>query len=66
MKISKKSKQHTVKTAAEMAQYCLRQREVESDDLDKIGPIVIEEIGNENIYFVSVWQGTSHFCKNVC
>lgn len=53
----------TVKTRFEMAKYCLRYKEVEFDDLFRIGDIIIHGIGEENIYFLSVWFGTEHFCK---
>jgi len=53
----------TVLTKLAMAAYCLRHYEVESDDLSRIGEIVIHCIGEENIYFTSLLFGTEHCCK---
>jgi hypothetical protein len=38
-------------------------REIEFDDLSKVGWITIEWVGEENIYFTRIDTGTSHFCK---
>jgi hypothetical protein len=50
-------------TKLAMAKHCLRHREVDASHLDKIGEIIITDIGEENIYFISVLFGTSHFSK---
>ena len=38
-------------------------REIEFDDLSKVGWITIEWVGEENIYFTRIDTGTRHFCK---
>ena len=38
-------------------------REIEFDDLSKVGWITIESVGEENIYFTRIDTGTRHFCK---
>lgn len=38
-------------------------REIEFDDLSKVGWITIEWVGEENIYFTQIDTETSHFCK---
>lgn len=38
-------------------------REIEFDDLSKVGWITIEWVGEENIYFTRIDTGTHHFCK---
>lgn len=54
---------YTVMTQLEMAKQCLRNKEVQWNDLFRIGPVVIHGIGQENIYFYSVWYGSEHYCK---
>jgi len=58
-----KQQTHTVSTQFEMAKRCLKHREVDVRDLSRIGEVIIHDIGQENIYFTSVWFGTEHFCK---
>lgn len=58
-----KAKQHTAPTQLELARQLLSYREIEVADLCNIGPIVIHEIGEENIYFTSLLFGSEHFCK---
>lgn len=41
-------------------------REIEFDDLWKMGWITIEWVGEENIYFTRIDTNTSHFCKIPC
>ena len=41
-------------------------REIEFNDLSQIGWIVIESVGEENIYFTRIDTNTSHFCKVPC
>lgn len=53
----------TVLTRLAMAAYCLCDYEVEMDDLHRIGDIQITCVGEENIYFTSLWFGTEHVCK---
>jgi len=38
-------------------------REIEFDDLSKVGWITIDSVGEENIYFTRIDTGTNHFCK---
>jgi hypothetical protein len=54
---------YAVMTQLEMAKHCLKNKEVQFSDLWRIGPIVIHGIGQENIYFTSVWYGSEHYCK---
>lgn len=53
----------TVLTRLAMAAYCLRDYDVEIDDLHRIGDIQITCVGQENIYFTSLLFGTNHVCK---
>jgi hypothetical protein len=53
----------TVPTQLELARQLLSYREVAAEDICNIGPIVITEVGEENIYFTSVWYGSEHYCK---
>jgi hypothetical protein len=46
-----------------LARKILKNREVDPTDLDKIGFIIINSIGEENIYFKSVLTNTGHFSK---
>lgn len=55
--------QYTVPTKLTMMVNVLSRREVDISDLDKVGPIIIHSIGEENIYFTSVYFGSEHFCK---
>lgn len=57
------NKKHTVMTRLAMAQHCLNNYEVELDDLCRIGDVVVTYIGEENVYFTSVWFGSEHVCK---
>jgi hypothetical protein len=54
---------YTVNTRREMAKQCLKYREIDISDLFRVGDIIIYGIGDENVYFTSVWFGTEHFCK---
>ena len=54
---------YTVMTQLEMAKQCLKHKEIQWDDLFRIGPIVIHGIGHESFYFFSKWFGTEHFIK---
>ena len=54
---------YTVPTELEMAKHCLKHKEVEWNNIFRVGPIIIHGIGEENIYFISVWFGSEHYCK---
>ena len=53
----------TVMTKMAMAAHCLRHREVDVNDLSRVGEIQITWIGQETVYFISLLFGTEHFCK---
>jgi hypothetical protein len=50
-------------TEMEVSKELLSSCKIAVNDLCRVGPIVITEIGQGNIYFTSVWFNSQHYCK---